>query len=68
MISEIDITFTFIQIHPSGKDPDSFSPTLRAYHKALWSKELSDGQVFELKRPTKGSATSPQFTHRGIPS
>ena len=55
MISEIDITFNFYSDTPSGKDPDSFSPTLRAYHKALWSKELSDGQVFELSDQQKGS-------------
>ncbi|KAA0919249.1 hypothetical protein [Dietzia sp. ANT_WB102] len=31
-----------------GKDPDSWSPTLRRYHKALWSRELPSGQVFTL--------------------
>ena len=59
MISEIDITFNFYSDTPSGKDPDSFSPTLRAYHKALWSKELSDGQVFELSDKQKGSYLLP---------
>jgi hypothetical protein len=31
-----------------GGDPDSTSPTLRKYHKILWSKRLPNGKVFEL--------------------
>lgn len=31
-----------------GGDPDSTSPTLRKYHKILWSKQLPNGKVFEL--------------------
>lgn len=26
---------------PFGKDPDSHSPTLRRYHKRLWTKPLA---------------------------
>ncbi len=33
---------------PEGKDPDTFSPTLRRYHRMLWSKELPNGHVFDL--------------------
>lgn len=33
---------------PRGKDPDSYSPTLRRYHQALWSKELPSGKLFNL--------------------
>lgn len=33
---------------PEGKDPDTYSPTLRRYHRMLWSKELPSGQVFDL--------------------
>jgi len=33
---------------PEGKDPDTHSPTLRRYHRMLWSKELPSGQVFDL--------------------
>ena len=33
---------------PKGKDPDSYSPTLRKYHKILWSKNLSNGTFFKL--------------------
>lgn len=31
-----------------GGDPDSTSPTLRQYHKTLWSKPLLNGKTFEL--------------------
>jgi len=31
-----------------GGDPDSTSPTLRKYHKLLWSKPLPNGRLFEL--------------------
>ena len=44
----IDITFDFRSDTPPGKDPDAFSPTLRRYHKLLWSKPLPSGVVFEL--------------------
>ena len=30
------------------KDPDACSPTLRRYHKYLWSKELPGGGHFDL--------------------
>jgi hypothetical protein len=45
---EIDITFDFRSDTPPGKDPDALSPTLRRYHKLLWSKPLPNGAVFEL--------------------
>jgi len=44
----IDVSFDFRTDTPPGRDPDSFSPTLRRYHKLLWSKALPGGQVFEL--------------------
>lgn len=31
-----------------GGDPDSTSPTLRLYHKTLWTKPLQNGKTFEL--------------------
>jgi hypothetical protein len=31
-----------------GGDPDSTSPTLRRYHKSLWSKQLPCGKTFQL--------------------
>jgi len=48
MAIHIDIHFDFRSDTPPGKDPDSFSPTLRSYHKLLWSKPLPNGKWFEL--------------------
>jgi len=44
----IDITFNFRSDTPPGKDPDALSPTLRRYHRLLWSKPLPSGVVFDL--------------------
>jgi hypothetical protein len=44
----IDITFDFRSDTPPGKDPDTFSPTLRRYHQLLWSKPLPSGELFDL--------------------
>ncbi|WP_207654129.1 DUF6994 family protein [Pseudobutyrivibrio ruminis] len=30
-------------------DPDSSSPTLQEYHRILWSKELPNGEIMDLK-------------------
>ena len=46
---ELDVEFRFQSDTPPGKDPDSHSPTLRRYHKLLWSKALPNGRRFELK-------------------
>jgi hypothetical protein len=43
----IDTTFDF-RTDSAGKDPDQHSPTLRQYHKLLWSKPLPCGRRFEL--------------------
>ena len=66
-LSAIDIGFDFTSDTPdywngfwdyrdglggSDKDPDSLSPTLREYHRLLWSKELPNGQVMELSDDT----------------
>ncbi len=48
MLNKIDITFDFRSDTPVGKDPDSYSPTLRGYHKFLWSKPLPNGTMFTL--------------------
>jgi hypothetical protein len=50
----IDIDFDFRSDTPQGKDPDALSPTLRRYHKLLWSKPLPSGVVFELADTTPG--------------
>ncbi len=38
-----------------GGDPDSTSPTLRRYHKILWSKDLPNGKTFDLSDSKKGA-------------
>jgi hypothetical protein len=49
----VDIAFDF-RIDALGKDPDSYSPTLRQYHKLLWSKPLPSGALFGLTDSTPG--------------
>lgn len=43
----IDTTFN-VYSDAQGGDPDSTSPTLRSYHKMLWSKPLPNGKTFDL--------------------
>ena len=45
---DIDTDFDVTTEIPKGADPDSRSPTLRAYHQSLWSKALPNGQRFIL--------------------
>ena len=52
MVTSIDITFNVYSDTPSGKDPDSYSPTLRSYHKFLWSKPLPNKVSFALTDKT----------------
>jgi len=51
---KIDITFNVYK-DANGGDPDSTSPTLRSYHKLLWSKPLPNGQTFELDNKKSGT-------------
>lgn len=44
---KIDISYV-MTTDARGKDPDSYSPTLRSYHRFLWSKELPNGRLFDL--------------------
>jgi hypothetical protein len=44
----IDTNFDFYSEVNKGEDPDSKSPTLKKYHKILWSKSLPNGKTFEL--------------------
>ncbi|GAG05266.1 unnamed protein product, partial [marine sediment metagenome] len=44
----IDITFDFYT-DSYGKDPDGSSPTLKKYHKILWSKSLPNDKIFHLR-------------------
>jgi hypothetical protein len=43
----IDISFN-VYSDSGGKDPDSHSPTLKKYHKLLWSKALPNAEIFTL--------------------
>lgn len=45
---QIDTTFDFRTEIAPGRDPDACSPTLRRYHKLLWSKPLPNGREFTL--------------------
>ncbi len=49
----IDTAFDFRR-DASGKDPDYYSPTLRGYHKHLWSKNLPNGSRFHLVDTSRG--------------
>lgn len=51
---QIDTNFNFYS-DSKGGDPDSASPTLRRYHKILWSKLLPNGGTFELSDTKPGS-------------
>lgn len=50
----MDITFD-VRTDAGGKDPDTHSPTLRRYHKRLWSKPLPGGRSFLLDDTTPGA-------------
>lgn len=50
----IDIAFDF-RTDAGGNDPDSHSPTLRGYHRRLWSKPLPGGGSFDLSDQTPGA-------------
>lgn len=52
--NKIDPNFDFRSDTPPNKDPDAFSPTLKSYHKFLWSKELPNGQRLNLSDGVKG--------------
>lgn len=51
---KIDITFN-VYSDSNGGDPDRTSPTLRSYHKMLWSKKLPNGEIFELTDKINGT-------------
>ncbi|HNU98511.1 MAG: hypothetical protein KA191_09170 [Verrucomicrobia bacterium] len=49
----IDTSFN-VYSDARGGDPDATSPTLRAYHKFLWSKPLPSGDRFDLRDDEPG--------------
>ena len=50
----IDTKFN-VHSDAQGGDPDITSPTLRLYHKILWSKSLPIGKTFELTNKKSGA-------------
>ncbi len=50
----IDTAFDF-RSDAGGKDPDTHSPTLRRYHRLLWTKPLPSGRAFDLDATTPGA-------------
>ena len=50
----IDVDFDF-STDARGGDPDSTSPTLRKYHRLLWSKMLPSGRIFTLRDEVSGA-------------
>jgi len=51
--SDFDINFDF-RTDSGGIDPDKGSPTLRRYHRLLWSKELPNGEIMQLTHDNGG--------------
>ena len=45
----IDITFDF-RSDSSGKDPDVYCSAFNAYYRALWSKELPNGEAMDFSQ------------------
>lgn len=50
----IDTAFDF-RSDARGRDPDTHSPTLRDYHRLLWSKSLPGGAAFNLSDASPGA-------------
>jgi hypothetical protein len=50
----IDTSYNFYT-DARGGDPDSTSPTLRKYHKILWSKPLPNAKMFDLSENQNGA-------------
>lgn len=51
---QVETSFDF-RTDSNKRDPDSHSPTLRRYHKHLWSKPLPNGRLFDLSDATPGA-------------
>lgn len=56
---DIDIALD-LSFDAMGKDPDIYSPTLKAYHQILWSKQLPIGGKLELMSDTPNTYLSAQ--------
>lgn len=54
LIMIVDTSFDFRK-DAFGKDPDTYSATLRRYHQLLWSKRLPRGRLFDLNADKPGA-------------
>jgi hypothetical protein len=54
MTNFVDTTYN-VYSDAQGGDPDSTSPTLRLFHKTLWSKPLPNGRIFQLSDNHSGA-------------
>jgi len=61
----IDITLNLGE-DAKGKDPDTYSATLKKYHKILWGKELPSGSQFTLSESSSGKYLVYQTTNLSI--
>ena len=50
----IDTSFNMYS-DANGGDPDATSPTLRRYHRLLWSRRLPSGGFFDLRADRRGA-------------
>lgn len=48
----LDTSFD-VRTDSKDRDPDTYSSTLRGYHKVLWSKELPNGELFIMEDTKK---------------
>lgn len=58
---QVDVTTDFHH-DANGRDPDTFSPALRDYHYALWSKRLPNGDHFNLEKVNRGRSVYLRYT------
>ncbi len=56
-----DTTFD-VSTDSNGKDPDSYSKTLKSYHRLLWSKELPNGNKLILDNELKNTSDAGCFS------
>jgi hypothetical protein len=54
MVIDTALDFTTDTPGYPKKDPDKYSPTLKRYHKFLWSKPLPNGRVLALDDKVRG--------------
>lgn len=61
--TDVDVSFDATTDTPPGRDPDSYSATLRQYHLLLWTKPLPDGTPFTLVSDAPGTYLLHESAH-----